>query len=116
MCKSLTFLDLSSFDTSNVTNMSWMISKCTGLKKINTPKKSGTVTAALPIQPMYGSDGRDDYKELPVSASASIKLYDPELRYKVTFYNEYNQFASSENVFDGNKITVPAAARTGYYY
>ena len=32
-CNELEYLDLSNFNTSNVTNMSWMFNKCNKLKK-----------------------------------------------------------------------------------
>ena len=34
-CYELENLDLSNFDTSNVTNMSWMFNKCNNLKYLN---------------------------------------------------------------------------------
>ena len=34
-CSELEYLDLSKFNTSNVTNMSWMFNKCNNLKYLN---------------------------------------------------------------------------------
>ena len=41
-CYELEYIDLSSFDTSNVTNMSWMFNQCNKLKEIKGINKFNT--------------------------------------------------------------------------
>ncbi len=69
-CISLTNLDLSSFDTSNVTNMSGMFYNCTNLEVLRTPKKHTATGVTLPLT-MYDTAGKK-YTELPVLSKSIV--------------------------------------------
>ena len=63
-CSSLTNLDLSSFDTSKVTNFDKMFTDCINLEILCTPKKHSKSGVSLPFT-MYDNEGKD-YTTLPV--------------------------------------------------
>ena len=69
-CKSLTYLDLSSFDTSEVMDFNNLFTDCTSLEILCTPKKHIKSGVALPI-PMYDVTGKK-YTELPVLSKSIV--------------------------------------------
>ena len=54
-CNSLTSLDLSSFDTSNVTYMNWMFSWCSSLTSLNLSRFDASAVAGM-YSMFYGCD------------------------------------------------------------
>jgi surface protein len=69
-CNSLTNLDLSSFDTSNVAYFSSIFSDCTNLEVLRTPKKHTESGVTLPLT-MYDNPG-NAYTELPVLSKSIV--------------------------------------------
>lgn len=70
---SLTSLDLSSFDMSNVIDKNHMFSDCSSLITIKTPQKSSNTVPELSEGTWKDSSGQT-YTTLPANATESITL------------------------------------------
>ena len=76
-CSSLGNLDISGFDTSKVTYMGYMFYSCANLKKIKLGQlfqQKNTTLPDLPLSPMYDAQG-NEYTSFPTGLTESIWLY-----------------------------------------
>ena len=120
-CNNLKSLDLSSFDTSNITypmdidiQANYMLKYCSKLTTLVTPKQSSsTFTAVLPCT-MYDSEN-NSYSELPKGATKSIELRS-DRRCVVSFNDVSGNTIRTESVIPGNTVSAPASEEAGYYY
>ena len=101
-CRRLTNLDLSSFDTSSVTTMGSMFNYCWALQVLKTPK-SNAISAELPYI-MYDESG-NTYEQLPV-LSKSIILTKEKSEIKIDLSNCSIKLSATNYIYDG-KVKKP---------